>query len=109
MKRMVICLAASALVYFVAAARTAEGPKADEQVRIDNFSFIPETLTVKAGTTVTWVNMDDVPHTVVSTARKFSSKVLDTDDQYGRVFSEKGTFEYYCSVHPHMKGKVIVQ
>ncbi len=81
----------------------------EEQVKIGNFSFIPETVTVRAGATVTWVNEDDVPHTVVSTAKKFSSRVLDTDDKYARTFADPGTYEYYCSVHPHMKGKVIVR
>jgi len=109
MKSMMICLTVCTLVFWAATAGAGEDPKPEEQVKIDNFSFIPETLTVKAGTTVTWVNKDDVPHTVVSTTKKFSSKVLDTDDKYGHAFTDPGTYEYYCSVHPHMKAKVIVQ
>ena len=109
MKRMMICLTVCVLVFWAAAAGAGAGPKPEEQVNIDNFSFTPQTLTVKPGTTVTWVNKDDVPHTVVSTAKKFSSRVLDTDDKYAYTFTDPGTYEYYCSVHPHMKGKVIVQ
>jgi plastocyanin len=109
MKTMMICLTACVLVFYAAAAGGSVAPKPEEQVKIDNFSFIPETLTVKAGTTVTWVNKDDVPHTVVSTTKKFSSHVLDTDDKYDHTFTDPGTYEYYCSVHPHMKAKVIVQ
>ncbi len=109
MKRMMICLTVCTLVFWAARAGAGEDPKPEEQVKIDNFSFIPETLTVKAGTTVTWVNKDDVPHTVVSITKKFSSQVLDTDDKYGHAFNDPGTYEYYCSVHPHMKAKVIVQ
>ncbi len=109
MKRMMICLAVCALVSWAAAAGAGEGPKPEGQVKIDNFSFIPETLTVKAGTKVTWVNKDDVPHKVVSTTKKFSSQVMDTDDQYNYTFTDPGTYEYYCSVHPRMKAKVIVQ
>lgn len=78
-------------------------------VTIDNFSFNPPSVTVPAGGTVIWTNHDDVPHTVVSIARDFSSKALDTDDQYTRVFPARGTFAYFCSVHPHMTGQVIVK
>jgi plastocyanin len=106
---MMTCLTVWALVFWAAAAGAGEDPKPEEQVKIDNFSFIPETLTVKAGATVTWVNNDDVPHTVVSTTKKFFSHVLDNDDKYVHTFTDPGTYEYYCSVQPHIKGKVIVQ
>ncbi len=109
MKRTMICLTVCALVFWAAAVGAAEDPKPEGQVKIDNFSFIPETLTVKAGTKVTWVNKDDEPHTVVSTTKKFSSRVMDTGGQYDHTFTDPGTYEYYCSVHPHMKAKVIVQ
>ena len=109
MKKLMICLTASAWVFWAATAGAGGSPRPEETVKIDNFSFIPDTLTVKAGTTVTWINKDDVPHTVVSTAKKFSSKALDTDDRYDHTFTDPGTYEYYCSVHPHMKGKIIVQ
>jgi plastocyanin len=85
--------------------------KNPNQVVIDNFRFEPRELTVAAGAKVTWVNRDDVPHTATSTAkpRSFDSKTLDTDQQFSHVFKTPGTFEYFCIVHPHMKGKVIVK
>ncbi len=83
--------------------------KAKYAVTIDNFSFMPEGLTIPAGTTVTWVNKDDVPHTVVSTDGKFKSQALDTDEQFSFTFKDAGTYEYYCSVHPKMTAKVVVQ
>jgi plastocyanin len=81
------------------------------EVKIDNFSFGPGTLTVPVGTTVTWTNRDDIPHTVVSAddPKVFKSKVLDTDEKFSYTFSKAGTFSYFCSVHPKMTGKVIVQ
>ena len=78
-------------------------------VKIDNFSFGPSELTVPAGTTVTWTNRDDIPHTVVSTDKIFKSKVLDTDDKFSFKFDKAGTYPYFCSIHPKMTGKVIVQ
>jgi|SRR5579862_6081101 len=78
-------------------------------VKIDNFTFGPGTITVAAGTTVTWTNRDDIPHTVVSTDQVFKSKVLDTGEQFSSTFSKPGVFSYFCSVHPKMTGKVVVQ
>ena len=82
---------------------------ANAEVKIDNFSFGPETLTVPVGATVTWVNRDDIPHTVVSTDGVFKSKVRDTDEKFSDTFVKVGTYPYYCSVHPKMTGKVVVQ
>jgi len=81
------------------------------EVKIDNFSFGPVTLTVPVGTTVTWINRDDIPHTVVSTddSMTFKSKVLDTDEKFSFTFSKAGTYPYFCSIRPKMTGKVIVQ
>jgi plastocyanin len=79
------------------------------EVKIDNFSFGPGTLTVPVGTTVTWTNRDDIPHTVVSTDGVFKSKVLDTDEKFAYTFGKVGTFPYFCSIHPKMTGKVIAQ
>jgi plastocyanin len=81
------------------------------EVKIDNFSFGPAALTVPVGTTVTWINRDDIPHTVVSTddSKTFKSKVLDTDEKFSFTFSKAGTYPYFCSIHPKMTGKVIVQ
>jgi plastocyanin len=85
------------------------GPSGEAKVSIDNFTFTPATLEIRAGMTVVWVNGDDVPHTVRSTADRFRSEALDTDDKFECVFSEPGTYDYYCGVHPHMTGKVIVK
>jgi plastocyanin len=79
------------------------------EVKIDNFSFGPQALTVVVGTTVTWTNRDDIPHTVVSTDGVFKSKVRDTDEKFSYTFTKAGTYPYYCSVHPKMTGKVVVQ
>jgi len=79
------------------------------QVVIENFSFVPATLTVKAGTKVTWVNRDDVPHTATETDKRFNSKTLDTDDQFDFTFSEPGTYNYFCALHPKMTGQIIVK
>jgi plastocyanin len=79
------------------------------EVQIDYFSFMPHEITIAAGATVTWVNLDDVQHKVTSTDRTFKSRVLRTDDKFSFKFDEPGTYEYYCSIHPKMRGKVIVQ
>ena len=81
------------------------------EVKIDNFSFGPADLTVSAGSTVTWTNRDDIPHTVVSSddPKAFNSKVLDTDEKFSFTFTKAGTYSYFCSIHPKMTGKVIVQ
>jgi 3',5'-cyclic-AMP phosphodiesterase len=78
-------------------------------VKIDNFSFTPKSLTVKTGATVTWINQDDVPHNVVSTEKKFSSPVLDTDQNFTFTFREPGKYPYYCKIHPMMTGTVMVE
>jgi plastocyanin len=78
-------------------------------VKIDNFVFGPQTVTVLAGTTVTWTNSDDIPHTAVSTDGVFKSKVLDTDEKFSYTFTKAGTYSYFCSIHPKMTGKVVVQ
>lgn len=81
---------------------------ADAQVKIANFTFDPPTLTVKAGTTVTWVNADDIPHVVLEKDGKFRSPALDTDDKFSQTFSTARTVEYFCAIHPHMTGKIVV-
>jgi plastocyanin len=102
-------LAAALLAAAPAAAVLAAAPSGPT-VTIDNFTFGPNTLTVKAGTTVTWVNHDDIPHAVVSDDHAaFRSKVLDTDQAFSFTFAKAGVFPYFCSLHPHMTGKVVVQ
>jgi plastocyanin len=79
-------------------------------VKIDNFAFDAPTVTVAPGATVTWVNDDDDPHTVVAEdGRSFRSRTLDTGDTFSFTFTSPGTFAYFCSVHPHMTGKVVVK
>ena len=79
------------------------------EVKIDNFSFGPAELKVSVGTTVTWTNRDDIPHTAVSTDKTFKSKVLDTDEKFSYTFAQTGSFPYFCSIHPKMTGKVVVK
>src|SRR5262245_50284275 len=82
---------------------------ADEvAIKIGNFTFGPQELRVKSGTTVTWVNEDDIPHTVVS-VNTFRSKALDSDDKFSFTFTTPGTYKYYCSLHPHMTGTIVVE
>jgi plastocyanin len=91
------------------AASVGQAQASSAEVKIDNFSFGPATLTVAAGTTVTWTNRDDIPHTVVSEDKVFKSKVLDTDEKFSYTFTKPGTYGYFCSIHPKMTGKVVVQ
>ena len=110
---MLACFTVGLLAYVGGSARTVQAAPAEKQmkyeVNIDNFSFGPMDLTVPAGSTVTWVNHDDVPHTVVSTEKKFASKALDTDERFSFEFKTAGTYEYFCSLHPRMTAKVVVQ
>jgi plastocyanin len=91
------------------AAATVAAQDATNVVTIDNFTFTPPELTVAVGTTVKWVNHDDIPHTVVNKDKAFRSKALDTDDSFSYTFASAGTFDYFCALHPHMIGKVIVK
>ncbi len=79
------------------------------EVRVDNFTFGPQSITVPVNTTVTWVNRDDIPHVIVSTDGVFKSKALDTDDKYSFTFTKAGTYPYFCGIHPKMVGKLVVQ
>jgi len=79
------------------------------EVKIDNFSFTPKSLTVKVGAVVKWTNHDDLPHNIVSTGKKFSSPVLDTDQSFTYRFEEPGSYSYFCKIHPMMTGTIIVQ
>jgi amicyanin len=79
------------------------------EVKIDNFSFTPKSMTIKVGTAVTWTNRDDIPHNVVSTTKKFSSPVLDTDQAFTFKFQDPGTYPYFCKIHPMMTGTIVVE
>ncbi|PZW48418.1 Cupredoxin-like domain-containing protein [Humitalea rosea] len=102
-RRTVACLALPlALVPFVARAA------APVAISIDNFAFTPQVLTVPLGTIVTWKNGDDIPHTIVDTGGAFRSPVLDTDDAFSFTFATVGEYGYFCGLHPHMTGRIIV-
>jgi plastocyanin len=87
-------------------ARADDPPAA--KVTIDNFAFTPATLTIKQGTKVTFVNHDDIPHSIVGVGGKFRSKALDTDQSFEFTFAGAGDYDYFCGLHPHMKGKIVV-
>jgi plastocyanin len=105
----VLAVLAFTLVGLANKASAGENPSS-LQITIDNFSFAPATLTVPAGTEVTWVNHDDIPHTVVSEDKTtFKSRALDTDEKFSFKFAKPGTYTYFCSIHPKMTAKVVVQ
>lgn len=110
---MKILAKALAILLFATIAGVAENPASTPAsattVKIDNFTFSPMTLEVNRGTTITWLNKDDIPHVVASTEGKFKSRAIDTDGSYTFTFTEPGTYEYYCSVHPKMTGKIVVK
>ena len=83
---------------------------APNEIGIDNFKFAPNPLTVKAGAKVVWINNDDVPHLIVNVQNKFrQSPVLDTNQRFAVALTKPGTYDYFCSLHPMMTGKIIVQ
>lgn len=91
-------------------AQRVHSESATRDVTIDNFSFDPQTITVPKGTRVVWKNRDDIPHTVVSDDKStFKSHALDTDDSFSYTFDKPGTYGYFCSIHPKMTAKVVVQ
>lgn len=104
---LVACTLMLTVVSDVVRAATMPAPAA--AVSIGNFTFKAQVLTVKPGTTVTWTNADDIPHTVTSTTGAFRSKVLDSGDKFSFTFAKAGQFGYFCSLHPHMTGTVIVK
>ena len=77
-------------------------------VSIDNFTFKPDVLTIKPGTIVTFINHDDIPHSIVDSSGKFKSKVLDTDESFKMTFETAGDIGYFCGLHPHMTGRIVV-
>ena len=97
---------AGVAAFFLFAATPARAE--DVVVKIDNFTFGPQEVKVKSGTTVTWTNQDDIPHIVVS-PNNFRSKPLDSEDKYSFTFTTPGTYKYFCSLHPHMTGTIVVE
>lgn len=114
-KKTMISILAAALPVALAAVlvmhptRAKGADAAATEVRVDNFTFVPATLTVPVNSTVTWVNKDDIPHVIASNDGLFKSKALDTDQKYSYTFTTAGTYAYYCSIHPKMVGKIVVQ
>lgn len=84
-------------------------PVATANVTIDNFTFTPQTITVKVGTKITWTNHDDIPHSVMSANAEFHSKALDTDDSFSFTPTKPGTYSYFCSLHPKMTAQLVVE
>ena len=108
--KLCVATALAVAVFTTAGALSAPALQAaDPKVKIDQFAFDPQRVTVKAGTTVTWTNEDDVPHTIASSSKLFKSKALDTNDKFSFTFTTPGTYEYFCSLHPHMMGAVVVE
>lgn len=106
---VLIVLSVTILLLLRPARATSQEKQAAPEVRIDNFTFGPMELTVPVNSTVTWINKDDIPHTVVATDGAFKSRALDTDQKFSFKFEKAGTYSYYCSVHPKMVGKIVVQ
>jgi len=113
-KYFAVALLTIAALPFVSSADNAGPMPAAEkgmQIKIGNFTFVPATIEVPAGTHITWINEDDVPHTVVGTdpGTPIKSPALDTDDRYATEFTKPGTYKYFCSLHPHMTGTIVVK
>jgi len=111
LRSLTIALGTLTLVLVIAlrsAPATGQPPQATD-IKVDNFTFSPETLTVSVNSNVTWTNKDDVPHVIASTDGLFRSKGLDTDDHYSFKFTKPGTYNYFCAIHPKMTGKIVVQ
>ena len=102
-------LARGAMALSVAVAMAGRVYAADMEIKIDNFTFNPQQLTVPVGTTVTWINHDDIPHTATSKTGVFRSKALDTDDKFSFTFTTPGSYAYFCALHPHMTGSIVVE
>jgi len=105
-------LIAAAIVTLTIMARPAV-PRADAapspQIVVQNFMFTPTSLKIKAGSTVTWINKDDEPHTVFSDKGLFRSGALDTNEQFSYKFDQPGTYRYVCTIHPRMLGTIVVE
>lgn len=107
--RALAVLSIAALGWTAVAAPVEADAPSPPQVLIKDFMFSPTSLTVKAGTTVTWSNKDDEPHTVVSDTGLFRSSAVDTDGTFAFKFDKPGTYHFTCSIHPRMVGTIVVQ
>ena len=108
-RAVIVAMLIGPIVGAMLAAASVAAQDATNVITIDNFTFTPPELTVAVGTTVKWVNHDDIPHTVANKDKAFRSQALDTDDSYSFTFTSAGTFDYFCGLHPHMVGKITVQ
>jgi plastocyanin len=106
---LVLPLAVASVLVLHPTGAKGEAAASGMEVRVDNFTFGPATLTVPVNSTVTWVNKDDLPHVIASNDGVFKSKALDTEDKYSFTFSKPGTYAYFCSIHPKMVGTIIVK
>lgn len=109
MKKIILLIAITAALAIVVGTPLVRAVFAPVEIKIDNFSFTPSTITVATGTQVHWTNGDDIPHTVVSEDQSFKSKALDTNDQFSYTFAKPGTYKYFCSIHPKMTATVVVK
>jgi plastocyanin len=108
-RRLAIALALAAPTLGIISLEARSAAPAASAIQIKNFAFAPQVLTVKPGTTVTWVNSDEDPHTVTANDKSFHSAALDTDDKFSFTFSKPGEYGYFCSLHPHMTAKIVVK
>jgi len=102
-------LAAAAFVALLGAGVSRPASADEKTIEISDFSFVPAQLTVPVGTTVTWVNKDEEPHTIVESDTLFKSHALDTGDKFSFTFTTAGSFKYFCTIHAHMVGTIVVQ
>src|ERR1700730_8222511 len=107
--RKVYVAAAFAAALLASAATAVSAQAAGTNIIIDQFTFTPQRVTGKAGATVAWINDDGLPHTVASSTKVFKSKALDTSDKFSFTFTTPGVYEYFCSLHPHMTGAIVVE
>jgi plastocyanin len=110
-RRNLIAICGVALLAMAGGAVAQQAASGTAEIDIKNFAFVPATLTVAAGTAVTWVNQDEEPHNIVDLAKPhvFRSPGIDGGEKYTFVFDKPGTYEYVCSVHPHMHGTIVVK
>jgi plastocyanin len=108
-RKLLTVVSMTALSLIAASGLSSAAPTNPTQVAIKDFMFKPVPLTIKAGSTVTWANMDDEPHSVVSDTGLFRSGAVDTNETFSFKFDKPGTYHYTCAIHPRMVGTVVVE